>query len=201
MPRPQVKTTDEERSQSRARVSICVVSLVTFCLVWYFRGFGEENTPARGLSTILTYLAFSISWYVMVRRSAYQYPWRRYISMVADLGIMTIFMHLGDRHSSAYYPIFLWIIIGNGIRFGKRQLMAAVAIGAVGFGSLLVFNPFWRENLEIGSGLLAGVIVLPVFLLTVLRRLEVMQHGYSHVDHFGWFIYMEFNRHDCYRLL
>lgn len=154
---------------------MCVISLIAFSLIWHFRGFEQDSTLILGLSAILGYLVFSISWYVMVRRSPYRYPWRRFISMVADLGIMTIFLHLCGRHVTGYYPIFLWIIIGNGIRFGKRPLIAAVITGAVGFGSLLIFNPFWQENVSMGIGLLMGVIILPVFFLTILHRLEAMQ--------------------------
>jgi two-component system, sensor histidine kinase RpfC len=170
-----VKTTDEELSQSRARISICVVSLVAFSLIWIFRGFAEKSTLISGLATILAYGVFSLSWYGLVKHRPYLNPARRYVSMAADIGIMTVFLHLGNGAVASYYPIFLWIIIGNGIRFGKRLLMAAVVAGAVGFGSLLLFNPFWKANLGIGTGLFIGVIVLPVFFLTVLRRLEAMQ--------------------------
>ena len=173
--RPQFRPIDEERSQSRARLGICAVSLVAFVAIWVFRGFENQVTAIQGIATILGYSVFSLLWNRMVVRRPDRDHWRRYIGMVADLGIMTIFLHLGERHVAAYYPIFLWVIIGNGIRFGKKLLLAAIVVGATGFGSLLLMTPFWRENLEIGVGLLIGTIVLPIFFLTVLRRLEAMQ--------------------------
>ncbi len=88
------------------------------------------------------------------------------------VGIMTTFLFLGGKHVAAFYPIFLWIIIGNGIRFGERLLVTGLIMGSLGFGSLLVFHPFWRSQLEVGVGLLIGVVVLPIFFLTVLKRLR-----------------------------
>lgn len=170
-----IRPVDEERSQSRARLAICAVSLAAFLAIWIFRGFEDQSMAVRGLSTILGYSLFSLLWNRMVVRRPGRDPWRIYIGMVADLGIMTVFLHLGEKHAAAYYPIFLWVIIGNGIRFGKRLLLAAIVVGATGFGSLLIMTPFWRQNLEIGVGLLVGTIVLPIFFLTVLRRLEAMQ--------------------------
>jgi signal transduction histidine kinase len=165
---------DEERSQSRARLSICGVSLLAFLAIWYFRGFENQATLLSGLLTILGYSVFSVLWFLLVAAKPDQDHWRRYIGMVADLGIMTFFLHLGDEHVTAYYPIFLWVIIGNGIRFGKQHLLAGVAVGATGWGSLLFMSTYWQENLEMGIGLMVGVIALPVFFLTVLQRLEAV---------------------------
>jgi len=170
----QLKTVDEELSQSRARVVITAICLVAYSVISWHKGLDQGTEMLRGLAIIIGYLTFSATWYVMVYRNPGRLPWRRYITILSDLGIMTYWLHMGDRHVASYYPIFLWIIIGNGIRFGERYLKVAIAVGTVGFGSLLVFNEFWKNHLEIGSGLLLGVMVLPAFFLTVLGRLRTM---------------------------
>ena len=170
----QLKTVDEELSQSRARVVITAISLVAYSAISWHKGLDQGTEMLRGLAIIIGYLTFSATWYVMVYRNPGRLPWRRYITILSDLGIMTYWLHMGDRHVASFYPIFLWVIIGNGIRFGERYLKFAIAVGTVGFGSLLVFNEFWKNHLEIGSGLLLGVLVLPAFFLTVLGRLRTM---------------------------
>jgi signal transduction histidine kinase/CheY-like chemotaxis protein len=170
----QLKTVDEELSQSRARVVITAISLLTYSAIGIYKGMDLATEMLQGLSIIVGYLVFSVSWYIMVYRHPGRWPSRRYITVMSDLGIMTYWLHMGDRHVASYYPIFLWVIIGNGIRFGERYLKVAMAVGAVGFGSLLVFNEFWKNHMEIGSGLLLGVLVLPAFFLTVLGRLRTM---------------------------
>jgi len=168
-----IKTVDEERSQSWARVMISVISLIAFSLIGLFREL-EHTTLVAGLSTIICYFVFSVAWLAMVWRQPNERPWRRNISMAADLGIMTFWLYQGGQYSAAFYPIFLWVIIGNGIRFGETFLLRGLALGAIGFGSLLLFDDFWSTNREVGSGLLLGVIVLPIFYQGLLRRLRQM---------------------------
>ncbi len=168
-----IKTVDEERSQSWARVMISVISLIAFSLIGLFREL-EHSALVAGLSTIICYFVFSVAWLVMVWRQPNERPWRRNISMAADLGIMTFWLYQGGQYSAAFYPIFLWVIIGNGIRFGETFLLRGLALGTVGFGSLLLFDDFWSANREVGSGLLLGVVVLPIFYQGLLRRLRQM---------------------------
>ena len=170
----QLKTVDEELSQSRARVVITAICLVAYSVIGYFKGLDLRTEMLGYLAVIVGYLLFSSVWYVMVYKEPSRWLWRRYVTIFTDLGIMTYWLHIGDRHMASYYPIFLWIIIGNGIRFGERHLKVAIAVGALGFGSILVFNDFWKTHLEIGAGMLLGVIVLPAFFLTVLGRLRNM---------------------------
>lgn len=167
-------TIDEELSQSRARVVITGICLVAFSLVGFHKGLDQSAQMVQGLVVCVLYLVFSAIWYAMVYRLPGKYPLRRYVTIFADLGIMTYWLHFGDKHVASYYPIFLWVIIGNGIRFGERHLQVAIVTGALGFGSLLVFNDFWKAHMEIGAGMLLGVVVLPVFFLSVLRRLRTM---------------------------
>ena len=167
-------TIDEELSQSRARVVITGICLLVFSVVGVHKGLDQNAQMVQGLLVCLLYLTFSVAWYVLVYRLPGKWPLRRYVTILSDLGIMTYWLHFGDKHVAAYYPIFLWIIIGNGIRFGERHLKVGIVTGALGFGSLLVFNDFWKAHLEIGSGMLLGVVVLPAFFLSVLRRLRTM---------------------------
>jgi len=171
----QIRTVDEEKSQSRARVVICWLSLAAYPLVGYFRGLYGTDIFAHGMTTIVAYMLFSVGWYEFVRRSPYRWPLRRYVSMVADLGIMTVFLHLGGKYVAAFYPIFLWIIIGNGIRFGAHFLTWAQVLGTIGFGSVMLGNGYWASHREVALGMLLGVIVLPTFYQTLLRRLRKMQ--------------------------
>ena len=174
MPSSPVITVDEEISQSRARLAICGISLVGFGVIVATQGIQQPSTLIEGFGTIVGYLLFGIIWHYIIVKHPRCYPRRRYVGMTADLGIMVFWMYLGDQYVTAYYPIFLWVIIGNGIRFGPRFLTVGLLMGAVGFGSLLVFDSYWRDHQGLGMGLLLGVVVLPVFFLTVLRRLQVV---------------------------
>ncbi len=168
----QKKIMDEELSQSKARMAMSEVSLFIFLFIGKLRHETHSSTISDSLLTIVSYLVFSIGWYYLVKKFPNRWPARRYVSMVADIGIMTIFFHLGGMNSSIVYPVFLWIIIGNGIRFGERFLSVGIVLGTIGFSSIMIFAPFWKDNLELSLGLLAGVIALPLFFFAVLKRLK-----------------------------
>ena len=169
-----IVTVDEERSQSWARLAICLVALVGFGVIVRTSDSVQPATVGPGFATILAYLTFGVIWHAFLTRYPRRFPLRRYVAMTADIGIMVFWMHLGGPFVTAYYPIFLWVIIGNGIRFGPRFLTIGLVMGAMGMGSLLVFNEYWVGHLSLGLGLLLGVVVLPVFFLTVLRRLQTV---------------------------
>jgi len=170
----QNKPVDEEFSQSKARVVISELSLFCFLLIGKLRHSTHSATISDSLLTIVSYLVFAIAWYYMVKSHPNRWPQRRYVSLLGDLGIMTAFFHLGGMNASIVYPLFLWIIIGNGIRFGEKFLSVGIVLGTLGFSSIMFLAPFWRDNPELSGGLLAGVIVLPIFFFSVLRRLKAV---------------------------
>jgi len=168
------KSIDEELAQSKARVAMSEVALFLFLVIGKLRHEVHSSTISDSLLTIVSYLLFALGWYFMVKKFPQRWPARRYVSMATDIGIMTLFFHIGGMNASIVYPIFLWIIIGNGIRFGERFLTVGIAMGAFSFTSIMVKAPFWRDFPELSAGLLAGVIVLPVFFFGVLKRLKAV---------------------------
>lgn len=174
MPRRAAKAIDEELAQSRARFLISCIVALSATAYGLRHGDGGHESAGVVAGVIGAYLAFSGAWYLLVRRTPGRWVWRRHISLFSDLAIMTVFMSLGGRQTALFYPLFLWIIIGNGIRFGERLLAMGMVMGTAGFGFVLHANAYWRANQEAGLGLLLSVVVLPVFFLGVLRRLQAM---------------------------
>lgn len=97
---------------------------------------------------------------------------RRLIGIPLDIGVVAYLMHAGGEITSFVYPIFLWAIFGNGFRFGVKYLFAASLFGFCAFLAVVVTTPFWHENRELSVGLLGGLIVLPVYVSVLIRRLS-----------------------------
>lgn len=96
---------------------------------------------------------------------------RRAIGMVFDYGLMTAAMIKIGEPLAWVYVIFMWVTVGNGLRYGSRYLSVAVAMAAIGFGSVLAFNDYWLQNGVLGLGLLLGLIAVPMYLSGLLRAL------------------------------
>jgi two-component system sensor histidine kinase RpfC len=97
---------------------------------------------------------------------------RRLIGMVSDLGLFSYGMYVGGEAFAPLYPIYLWTIFGNGFRFGVPYLYAATATSVVGFGIAIVSAPFWHDHRGLSAGLMAGLILLPLYVSTLIRKLS-----------------------------
>lgn len=97
---------------------------------------------------------------------------RRSLAMVFDLVALSIGMHLGGEVTAILYPAYLWIIFGNGFRFGIPALLAGAGIGIMGFAAMVATTPYWMEHLRLSYGLLLGLLALPAYAATLIKKLE-----------------------------
>ena len=97
---------------------------------------------------------------------------RRIVGMCVDIGALTYCLYVGGSTTAVLFPIYLWIIFGNGFRFGLRYLFASMLLALIGFAILLAASPYWSGTGHLGIGLLAGLLVLPAYTSTLIRSLN-----------------------------
>ena len=100
---------------------------------------------------------------------------RRLLAIVLDLGLFSYGVAVGGESTAALYPIYLWVILGNGFRFGVRYLFAASFVAVIGFGYVIAVSEFWRTHLALSAGLLAGLVVLPLYVSRLIAKLSEAQ--------------------------
>ncbi len=98
---------------------------------------------------------------------------RRIVGMFVDIGALTYCLSVGGSTTAVLFPIYLWIIFGNGFRFGLKYIFAAMGLSLVGFGALLIGSDYWRSTGHLGVGLLVGLLVLPAYASTLIRSLNM----------------------------
>jgi len=98
-------------------------------------------------------------------------PARRVAAAVLDAGSITFFMYHTGEYGTPLYIVYLWIIIGNGFRYGKPYLYNSLALSIAGFGLVIAANDYWAQNRILGIGLLVGMTVLSVYVGTLVKRL------------------------------
>jgi two-component system sensor histidine kinase/response regulator len=165
---------DEEYAQAVARVILASGSLA-LCLSSPFLTAGSSrSTIVVTSSTIGVYCLLAAAWVVLVKRYPGHFVSRRAIMIVCDLGMVTFGMYMMGEFGASFYPLYLWVIVGNGMRYGPRYLYAAIGTGVVGFCVALVSSEYWRQNAAMGASLLLALVVLPLFYLTLIRRLHAL---------------------------
>jgi two-component system sensor histidine kinase RpfC len=96
---------------------------------------------------------------------------RRSFTLLADLTLLSFTLHIGGDEATLCFSVYLWLIIGYGMRFGQRYLLAGTIIGVIEFTTVILTTDYWIEQRTAGIGLLIGLIVLPIFFSVLLGKL------------------------------
>ncbi len=96
---------------------------------------------------------------------------RRVLGIAADISISSYLLAITDALGTPWYPVYLWIILGNGFRFGERYLYVATAFSVAGFGYVILTTPFWIENRGLSIGLLIALILIPAYTALLIKRI------------------------------
>jgi two-component system, sensor histidine kinase RpfC len=97
---------------------------------------------------------------------------RRVVGMVADVGAITFALFLAGESGVGLVGAYLFVILGNGFRYGVRLLFVCQALCLVGFIPVILVAPWWREHPYIGWGLMLTLIVIPNYVSTLLKRIQ-----------------------------
>jgi len=71
------------------------------------------------------------------------------------------------------YPIYLWIILGNGFRFGVKWLQISSLCSVISFSAIIYMQPFWQQNLGLSISLLIALIVIPAYCASLIKKLSL----------------------------
>lgn len=96
---------------------------------------------------------------------------RRSVAIVLDVFGATIMLIAGGEATAFVYMVYLIIIIGNGVRFGGKYILAATFASLAGFALVIAFNAFWHAHLALSFGLMAGMTILPAYAFALIRQL------------------------------
>lgn len=159
-----------EQSQAIARIviSLLVLSIVLFVQFLYVP---RDSINWHMISVNLIYSIFAWPYYYFVSRFNDRFLWRRYLSILGDLGIISYGFYMLGITGVSIYPLYLWVVIGNGMRFGTHFLRFATLIAVIGFISAALATNILFSNTLIVLGLISGILLMPKFFLVMIRRL------------------------------
>jgi two-component system sensor histidine kinase RpfC len=170
-----VKSRLSNRPDSEHQQAIVRLVIVSLFLVYLFCLLSVADVHTEVVENAFTYVlvdgavgAILITWLLL--RPGVSHV-RRGIGMMSDYAAMGAVMSLSGQELAPLYVIFLWVTIGNGLRYGTRYLLAAVALAAASFLCVILTTPFWQQNQTLSWSLLGGLIAIPLYLTSLLRAL------------------------------
>jgi two-component system sensor histidine kinase RpfC len=161
---------DSEHEQAIVRVVIVFILAAYFFALDVTHDFGESRF-GWGALWALGYLVLSVGYVAMIVARPGISPPRRIAAMITDMTTLSVLMYLGRESGSPLYPIYLWITFGNGFRYGNRYL-AYSALGSLGgFIAVVAATSYWRGQPHLAGGLIFGLMALPAYIATLIRKL------------------------------
>ncbi len=163
------KRPDSEHVQALVRFAIVGIWLLYLLYVASTHGFDGPVLP-RALLILLFETCIGLGILVHIALHPGISYRRRWLGMVTDYAAMGAMMSLGEE-LAPLYVVFLWVTIGNGLRYGPAFLYAAVCLAMLSFLAVIIGTPYWQGNATLGWGLLGGLILIPAYLTSLLRAL------------------------------
>ncbi|MBK8007406.1 MAG: response regulator [Rhizobiales bacterium] len=152
--------------------------VISALILAYLGGVALFGVAVPREAVILTSLFFGIS-FAFLAHMLYQpgvcVP-RRVIALISDLGFLSWGIHAGDEALSLLYPIYLWVIFGNGFRFGLKYLFGAMLVAVAGFSAVVATTEYWVHHPKLAYGLIGGLVILPLYAATLIKKLQAAKN-------------------------
>ena len=166
----QVREREGEHEQVLLRVTF---SLIIFIYLLFERVFGDlEAIPGNVLLFLEIWILLSVALLLIVLHNRLSSRRRQWIAMFLDIGAVTYLMLNLKDAGYLLFGIYLWVIVGNGIRYGVPPLIGSYIFSLLGFALVVTANPFWSSQPRLSIGLFLTLTLIPLYLIKLLNQLK-----------------------------
>jgi len=99
-------------------------------------------------------------------------PARRIIAMVGDMAAVSTSLYLGNESAAILLAVYLWVITGNGFRYGARYMLLATLLACGGFVAVTSLSPFWQQHIWFSSAILLTMMIVPLYMVSLIKKLH-----------------------------
>ncbi|MFT6372394.1 MAG: two-component system sensor histidine kinase RpfC [Cocleimonas sp.] len=177
------KTGDTEPEQSKIRLAIAPLIIFYISSPWAGdESFSKTFITIGDLSiTLASSMAISFSFcsiaiFVAIILNPAPSPLRRILGVAVDTTTLSVLMLYSGDGSVPLFFIYLWVILGNGFRYGVRYLYISQAFCIVSFLAVVLMSDYWQVHKSFGASLLLMLFILPLYASFLIKKL------YSAID-------------------
>jgi len=161
-----------EQAIIRIMVGLAILCLITFS--YLNQSLSNQEYIAFKIDFIFEVLSLLLL--VAIINNKFNPVLRRLSGAWLDIGAASIFMALTADIGVMLVAVYLWVIFGNGFRYGKKYLYHAQAISIGGFLIATNFSLYWETHQTIGHSLVVMLIALPLYVAKLITRLHETAH-------------------------
>jgi signal transduction histidine kinase/CheY-like chemotaxis protein len=160
-----------ELEQSRLRLTIVLAAEVYFLISFLWDRVLDDGElfVLAVIGGVFVLGVAHLGW--MLSRPGVDHPRRRSVVLL-DMAAITIGMVLAEETGAMLYGCYLWVLIGNGFRYGRWYLHYAQAWALAGFLVVVFLTPFWRQHPVLSAAFVVVLIAIPGYVSVLVTRLH-----------------------------
>ncbi|MGB5474234.1 MAG: ATP-binding protein [Gammaproteobacteria bacterium] len=97
---------------------------------------------------------------------------RHSIYMFFDVLVTSIVMHNFGKYGIPYFVLYMWLTVGNGFRYGYRELIFCSGLSLLGFIAVCLTTQFWIDEYLISLTCVMLLSIIPTYVAVMLKRLQ-----------------------------
>ena len=97
---------------------------------------------------------------------------RKVTILFVDIFSVTLGVWVYGENGIIFNPLYLWIIIGYTIRFGKAFFPISLGGTYIAIIILAMYHPFWIGNMSLTTALIVAVTVIPLFVVKLQEEVS-----------------------------
>jgi len=153
---------DNEHEQAIIRL---VFVAIVFC--WFFI---FDHTTAYMVSAVYMFLSGLLFLWIFIFPATSHL--RRVLGIAGDVAALSTVLILADEMAAPLLAIYLWVITGNGFRYGSKYLYISMLFSIVGFITACIANPFWQTHIWFSGAFLITLVIVPLYMGRLIKQLH-----------------------------
>jgi two-component system sensor histidine kinase RpfC len=155
-----------EFEQSIIRV-VFVSLLLVALLCW------RSNIDQSSIHLCIAYWCVAILTHMSIIYSPKPSKFRMWVCMLMDISATSYEFVLSGEYGGVLVGIYLWLIIGYGLRYGTFMLKSTYLASILGFCIALNFNAYWIHHMNLVYGVLITMLLIPIHTHRLLKQLNL----------------------------
>jgi len=159
----EIKSVSNETEQALIRVVF--VSFITLYLFF-------NHSSYEPILLCLIYLCFGFLMLYNIMKDPQKNEKRQWTAMIMDITATSLEQMISGAMAGVFIGVYLWLIIGYGLRYGTKFFKGCYLFSLIGFGVTLYLNPYWVEHQHLAYGFFLTLLLIPPHTLRLQISLE-----------------------------
>ena len=148
-------------------IRLVIISLIMVYLNVYYEALKEQ------IPIFWTFFLFlSLGLLAHIKLNPAQNLTRQKLALSLDLLGTSYSVHITGEIGAVFIGVYLWLIIGYGLRYGKKTMLVAYFASIACFSLAYTTNPYWQSHMPFFYGLLITLIGVPLHTMGLLTKLK-----------------------------